>query len=285
MDAERDSASTVQSMVRSMARRSSGLCAAPAIRSARRIARTIWRRFEPWLIPAACVHCGRLRAGLLPLCRPCLRTMRRAVYEEDEAVAGLPWVRALFRLTPPLHAMVHAFKYRQERRHIAFICAWLRWRPAWRADFAEAYDAIVPVPLHPARRRARGHNQAEGIARAVSAAAAPTATAAGGGDGRELPVRETLLIRLRDTGTQTRLGGRGRGGNLDGAFRASSAVQGLRLLLVDDVCTTGSTLAHCRDALLAAGALRVDALVLARVELGGGADPLPDFETAAGFFA
>ena len=238
-----------------------------------------WRALEPWLVPAACVHCGRARAGGLPLCRSCLRVLRRAVYEEDEAVTGLPWVRALFRLTPPLHALVHGFKYRQERRHIPFICAWLRWRPAWRADFAASYDALVPVPLHPARRRARGHNQADGIARAVAAA---SRTRSGAG----VAVRADLLRRVRDTGTQTRLGGRGRGGNLDGAFRAAPAARGLRVLLVDDVCTTGSTLSHCRDVLLAAGAARVDALVLARVELGGGsADPLPDFETAAGLFA
>lgn len=243
------------------------------VRRLRRGAVSAWRALEPWLVPAACVQCGRLRAGRLPVCRSCLRIMRRARYEEDEVVTGLPWVRALFRLTPPLHALVHGFKYRQERRNIGFACAWLRWRPAWRADFAAAYDAIVPVPLHPARRRARGYNQAEGIARAVAAAS----------DG--VPVRTNLLQRLRDTGTQTRLGGRGRGGNLDGAFRAAPAVQGLRVLLVDDVCTTGSTLSHCRDAMLAAGAARVDALVLARVELGGGQDPLPDFETAAGLFA
>jgi ComF family protein len=193
--------------------------------------------------------------------------------EEDEAVAGLPWVRALFRLTPPLHGLIHGFKYRHQRRHIRFLCAWLRWRPAWRDDLAKTYDAIVPVPLHPGRRRERGYNQSVLLAREVSAWG-------------HRPVRARDLRRVRHTGTQTRLGGRRRGENLEGAFRADSGdLRGLRVLLVDGVCTTGSTLSHCREELLRAGAARVDALVLAWVERRNDEAPLPDFEVAAGFFA
>jgi ComF family protein len=191
--------------------------------------------------------------------------------EEDEAVTGLPWIRALFRLTPPLHALIHGFKYRHQPRHIGFLCAWLRWRRAWIADLAATYDALVPVPLHASRARERGFNQAERLARRVRAL---------GG----LPVLAVALRRTRPTGTQTRLRRDARAENLDGVFRADPArVAGKRLLLVDDVCTTGSTLRHCREALLAAGAARVDALVLAEVEKKMEKGP-PDLEIAAGFF-
>ena len=237
--------------------------------------RLVGRVVEDWLIPPVCGHCGKRRWAALPLCRACLRVLRDARPEEDEAISGMPWARAMFRLTPPLHGLIHGFKYRHERRHVRLLCAWIRWRRLWREDFARSYDALVPVPLHPARKRERGYNQSTVIARELGRAGS-------------LPVREDLLRRVRRTGSQTRLGGRKRAANLDGAFQAvgkTSDARGLRLLLVDDVCTTGSTLAHCRDALLAAGAARVDALVLARVEKGSGKAPLPDFEAAAGFFA
>jgi ComF family protein len=238
-----------------------------------RLVRRLLLWLEDWIIPPVCGHCGARRFAALPLCRRCLRLARDARPEEDEAVSGLPWIRALFRLTPPLHGLIHGFKYRHQRRHIRFLGAWLRWRRAWRADLALTYDAVVPVPLHAARKRDRGYNQAEDLAREIARA------------GR-IPVRSDGLRRIRPTGTQTRLGGRGRGENLEGAFRADPGrVRGLRLLLVDDVCTTGSTLSHCREELVNAGAARVDALVIAWVARDKRDPPLPDFEMAAGFFA
>jgi ComF family protein len=220
-----------------------------------------------------CIHCGLRRQASLPLCRACLRILRDARPEEDEAVSGLPWIRALFRLTPPLHDLIHGFKYRHERRHIAFLTAWMRWRQAWTLDLARTYDALVPVPLHPARRRDRGYNQAEALALHLSP------------QGR-VPVLTKGLRRVRYTGTQTRLKSGARAENLDGAFCASARqVADKRILLIDDVCTTGSTLAHCRDELLRAGAARVDALTLAWVEKRLSPQSAVNLETAAGFFS
>lgn len=244
-------------------------------RSTRRTARRLLLSLEDILIPPVCVPCGARRHGRLPLCRACLRVLRTARFEEDEVVTGLPWVRALFRLVPPLHDLIHGFKYRHQRRHIAFLAATLRRRMAWRADLRASYDALVPVPLHAARRRERGYNQAEALARAC-------------GTWSGCPVRVDLLKRVVATETQTRLGGRRRAQNLEGVFHArAEVVKGLRVLLVDDVCTTGSTLSHCRDELLRAGAARVDALVIAWVEPKKRDEaPLPDFsslELAVGF--
>jgi ComF family protein len=239
------------------------------------LSRRVVLAVEDFIIPPACTYCERPRVSSLPLCRTCVRIIRNARPEEDEVVTGLPWVRALFRLTPPLHGLIHGFKYRHQKRHIAFLCHWLRWRQAWSTDLESSYDAVIPVPLHSARKRERGYNQAQVLAKQVSVW------------GR-CPVRRDCLRRVVYTETQTHLGGRRRGENLEGVFRADeSKVHGKRVLLVDDVCTTGSTLSHCRDELLRAGAARVDALVIAWVERKKDEPPLPDFaslELAVGFF-
>jgi competence protein ComFC len=115
-----------------------------------------------------------------------------------------------------------------------------------------SFDAVVPVPLHPLRRREREFNQAEVLS-------------------RELAKRQGLAVwealdRLRYTVTQTHFDRRRRMQNLRDAFglRRNAPVRGKDLLLVDDVLTTGSTLDECARVLLAAGARSVRALTVAR---------------------
>ncbi len=105
---------------------------------------------------------------------------------------------------------------------------------------------ILPVPLHGSRQRERGYNQSALIARAAGAALG-------------LPVREGILRRVRPTQTQTALDLSDRMANVKGAFRVRRAdlIQGERLLLLDDVVTTGATTNACAEALLDAGAKEV----------------------------
>ena len=156
--------------------------------------------------------------------------------------------------------MIHGFKYRHMRRHIRFLCAYLRYRPDLK-EFARGFDALVPVPIHPARRRERGYNQAEEICAEIRGFLA-------------LPVLPSALRRTRATQSQTRLDRRKRGRNLDGAFVCPDpeAIRGKRLILVDDVFTTGATMGRCAELLLAGGAVKVAALALARVEAAREAD-------------
>lgn len=113
-------------------------------------------------------------------------------------------------------------------------------------------DALVPVPLHPSRRKQRGFNQTEKLAESLSRIV-------------DVPV-ELLLQRTRRTTPQVRLDASGRHANVAGAFALSPGgiVTGKRLLLVDDVITTGATLGACADVLYAAGASSIGVVTVAR---------------------
>jgi ComF family protein len=136
-----------------------------------------------------------------------------------------------------------------------------RWLSRTARDLIEGADAITPVPLHPLRLLRRRYNQAAEIARPL---AAMTGT----------PYLPDVLVRRRATATQGGKSGSGRRRNVAGAFEAPasrrSQVAGLRILLVDDVLTTGATAEGCARALKAAGAARVDLAVVARVQQAAG---------------
>ena len=117
------------------------------------------------------------------------------------------------------------------------------------AEVLDGADCVVPVPLHRSRRRARGFNQAEEIARCLP-----------------LPMRDALR-RVRATPSQTELPAAQRHANVRNAFalRRGGRMDGLVVVLVDDVSTTGATLNACARVLLDGGAREVRALTVARV--------------------
>ncbi len=209
-----------------------------------------------WLFPVACLGCGRELSGEEPLhlcfaCRSRLRPAPAFSTSPPSEPAGLP-ILSLWRYEPPLDAVILALKFRRLDylgRHLAEELA------AAFGDALEGAELVVPVPLHWTRRVARGFDQAERIA-------VPLAGRLG------LPV-ERSLSRRRATRAQAKLGRAARLGNLAGAFQVGRAgrVAGRRILLVDDVATTGATLEAAAGALRAAGAAEVCAVTVARTPL------------------
>lgn len=208
------------------------------------------------LLPPRCPGCDR--EGEV-ICERCAVPFRRRLGEAAGAPIGLPvdlpdgvtqleWCAAF---TGPVRAAVHALKYDGERRLVEPLAEVMaeRWSVAGRGG-----DLLVPVPVHAARRRDRGFDQAEELARAC-------------GRMLGLPMAHCLVRRER-TAAQHALGRRERAVNVSGAFWVRPAdeatVGGRWIVLVDDVTTTGATLAGCAAALAAAGARAVSALTLAR---------------------
>lgn len=111
-------------------------------------------------------------------------------------------------------------------------------------------EMVVPVPMHPKRKKHRGYNQSELLAKEIAAAL-------------DVPC-ENGLIRIRDTVQQARLEADERRLNLKDAFRAEPCVSGWRVLLVDDVYTTGETARECAKALREGGAISVSFLAYAK---------------------
>ncbi len=177
-----------------------------------------------------------------------------------EAIANPPAyarARAAVRYDDVARALVHAFKYGDRIDLAPRLGRWVA--QAGRELLAEA-DAIVPVPLHWRRQWARRFNQAAALARAISEASG-------------VPVVDDALKRIRATRQQVGLTQAERQANIQGAFAVppsgKAAMHGKRVILVDDVLTTGATVDTCARVLLRSGALNVDVLVFARVVQAG----------------
>ena len=111
----------------------------------------------------------------------------------------------------------------------------------------QRWDAVVPVPLHPTRARERGYNQAQLLAQAVA-------------DQFRFSLRTDLLYRVKAMVSQTKRTAEQRRAAMVGVFTADPKVRGMRILLIDDVLTTGATACACEEALRAAGAAEVTLL-------------------------
>jgi len=216
--------------------------------------------------PAACAGCGREGEPLCPACRPALDARLELpggtpIGLPADLPAPLLQLEWCAPFAGPVRAGLHQLKYAGERRLARPLgdAVARRW-----ARVGEGATVVVPVPVHADRERGRGYDQAALIAEvAATRLGRPWMRA---------------LERIRATAAQFDLGRDQRSTNVSGAFglrgqragdtvtaqRAARAVVGRWVLLVDDVVTTGATLAACATALEEAGAIAVSAIAVAR---------------------
>ncbi len=229
------------------------------------------------VLPPRCLHCGAMvdtphslcpscweRVDFIapPYCRVCGRPFEFDPGEENPCGAcakempPFDRARSIFRYDDVSRALVLAFKH-GDRTDAAPALG--RWLVRTGAEIVDQADMIVPVPLHWTRLFRRRYNQAALLAAAL-------------GRFSGVPTEPDLLVRRRRTRSQGRLSPAGRIRNVRGAFAIRrgrrEAVRGRRILLVDDVLTTGATVAECARVLRRGGAAGVDVLTAARVVRG-----------------
>lgn len=241
-------------------------------------ARDYWEAFLGLFYPNVCQICNEGEAGqregyvcarcwtrpdgiqfiVAPFCRVC------GLPFEGEMTGGFECgncrderlyfhsARAAVRLSGLVQEVIHKYKYNHAAWFEPFLSDLLL-REALPVVQNETYDYIVPIPLHWRKRQARSFNQAEALARVL-------------GKTTGIPVHKRLLKRVKPTETQTRLTRAQRAANVQHAFawRGQEALQGERILLFDDVLTTGATANACAKLLMANGAGRVDVWTVAR---------------------
>jgi ComF family protein len=236
--------------------------------------------FTSLVFPAPCRICARMldTGNRVPFCHACVEALTQTLPEPLCARCGRPisssavtggdapaqchlcrlgaydfdFVRSFGAYTPSMARAILMLKY-SEITPLGGWFASLLARVVEHAPESFAADAVVPVPLHPSRLRERGYNQAELIAR-------PLARILG------IPYRSYLLVRTRPRPDKLRLTHRERWETVRGAYamHQGAKVDKLRVILVDDVLTTGATLDACSRALHGAGAVRVAGLTVAR---------------------
>jgi ComF family protein len=244
-----------------------------SFRSGLRFVTTTLAGVERWLLPPECLLCNEpvperqgdslicdlCRARWRPIPHPlCARCGQPALLDLTCRICagwpeGLSRVRSAVWLEGSARDAVHRLKYEGWARVSEAMALAMR-----QLEPLTAGICLIPVPLGRRRLRERGYNQSERIAASLGAITG-------------LAVRTDWLERVRETRTQTALTPEARHANVAGAFRAGQ-VKGMELVLVDDVFTTGATLAGAGAALAEAGAARVEAVTFARAagELGTG---------------
>jgi ComF family protein len=159
-----------------------------------------------------------------------------------------------FKRAGRVQRLLHELKYKGAEDLGEALGTWYG-RDLKMSGYGACFDVIVPVPLHKRKQRQRGYNQAESFAKGLAAEL-------------EMDCSNQILVREKDSETQTRQSREERWQNVEGIFRVikPEALQGKRVLLADDIITTGATLEACAASLLGAGCLEISVVSIAAAE-------------------
>lgn len=222
-----------------------------------------WDDFISLLFPRLCYACGdHLLRNERLICTECYVVIPRTNYHliKDNPVAQLFWGRCMiekaaafsyYNKDSRIRKLIHNLKYKGIKE-IGFELGRTYGLSLKSSGFMDDIDVVIPVPLHPSKKRIRGFNQSEIISMGIADAAG-------------LSVDIKSLVRKMVSATQTKRSRYERWTNVEGIFQVaeSQAVSGKHILLVDDVITTGSTIESCTAELLKYKGVRVSVIALA----------------------
>jgi len=199
------------------------------------------------------------------LCTRCILELPKTNYHQEEdniiktrLTGRLPLSYALaflkFRKTGIVQHILHQLKY-NNHPEVGFRLGKLYGRDLANSGYGRKFDLIIPIPLHPSRKRRRGYNQSAKFAEGL-------------GDSLQIPWDENIAERIISTTTQTRKSKIQRWENVKDVFviRQPEKISGKRILLVDDVITTGATLEACGHKLLQVGCSELSIACIAEAQ-------------------
>ena len=203
------------------------------------------------LFPPLCYICDHpLNGDRKIICKSCWQRIPNFDNILDPSLKRrtLDNILILFEFDDTIRLMIHLFKY---KHHLTLADYFAREaKERYSELLKDRYQAIVPVPLHKARRRERGYNQSEEFCIALSKLIC-------------IPVKSEYLVRIYPTKSQTRMSREDRDKNVKNAFYSPPGIKENKILLVDDVITTGSTIEACSNSLKQVGVPAVDILAIA----------------------
>lgn len=224
------------------------------------------RDFLALIFPVCCFVCDdALAKGEMYICTACkFHLPRTEVHKSgDNYIASRFYGRTNFKHVlaylkfvkeGKAQKLLHKLKYENHPEVGEMLGQWYGFN-LQESGYAQAFDLIVPVPLHKSKRRKRGYNQSDSFAKGLSFSL-------------EVPWNPKVVSRVKNSETQTSKGRIERWQNVEEIFRLEDgdAIAGQRILLVDDVLTTGATLEACSMALEKGGSMEISVAVIAVAE-------------------
>lgn len=219
----------------------------------------VWRLFYP----KTCTACGNsLMESEMVLCLNCITDLPKTNFhlQQGHKVETLFYGRVsiarvvslfYFDKGNKIQHLMHEIKYKNNLEAAVFLGK-LYGNILHESGIFSAYDMLIPVPLHPAKKRRRGYNQSEIFGQGLS-------------ESLKIKMRNDLLIRTEDSESQTRKSRLARWENVKTIFKAVQLpqIEGMKIILIDDVITTGATLEACGVELLKSGAKEVSVITIA----------------------
>jgi len=204
-----------------------------------------------FIFPQHCLHCETFVDQSETFCKKCLSQLEFVGEISSRKLftnSSLSQIFCAFRFDSVLQLAIHKWKYEGWTKLTPFFAAAMT-----KAVKASEFDLIIPVPLHRVKKRDRGFNQSELLAKFIA-------------EKTGIPHNPNAIQRRRYTKTQTKLSAEERMENVSEAFVAvkPEILQNKTVLLIDDVLTTGSTISECANVVLSAGANRVLGATIAK---------------------